>query len=83
MLDSNTLENTNDLAVDCKQPIILYSKSRGDMNDIFSIFLQRDKVEIVGQHVDKIDSIFRKHQNKLDFYELAKVINNLTNEDFS
>ena len=58
------------------------SKTRGEISDIYAACLKRDKIELVGSHVDKLDWIFKRKEQPLDFYDLAELVNSLTTDDF-
>jgi hypothetical protein len=66
---------------DGKQVVIVYSKTRGDIIDIYSTALERGKIELIGANIDKIDKIFKRNLKPLDFFDLARLVNGLTKDD--
>ena len=70
------------LAENSTQVVLIYSKTRGEISEIYAACLKRDKIELVGSHVDKLDWIFKRKEQPLDFYDLAELVNSLTTDDF-
>jgi hypothetical protein len=64
-----------------KQVVILYSKARGQLTDIYSVLLEREEMEMIGANIDKIEKIARHESMPLNFHSLARMVKDLINKD--
>ena len=64
-----------------KQVVIVYSKARGQMTDIYSVVFEREEMEMIGANIDKIEKIARYQSMPLNFYDFARVVKGLINKD--
>ena len=70
-----------DAAEKGKQIVWLYTAWPGQKPDVNSpVYLEREKLAIVRQNIDKIHKLYGRC--RLDFYDLANVINTVTVSDF-
>ena len=70
------------LAENSTQVVVIYSKTRGEISDIYATCLKRSKIELIGSHVDKMDRVFKRKHRPLDPYNLEELVDSLTKDDF-
>ena len=66
------------LAENSTHVVVIYSKTRGEISDIYATCLKRSKIELIGSHVDKLDRVFKRKNRILDSYNLEKLVETLS-----